>query len=265
MRFGGLRFRGCVGNGSPRSRASRLRSGLPGHGPFRRRSLDQSIGRFDGPEAVGRSGNLRHGRRFRRLRIEQQELPPAIDRRNPDCRDADPQRPVETTLHTNPHGFAPLRIQPEVERLVGDKILEFQLSDALDGQQVGPVHPGDPAVVNGLRLGFGFFVSAGLTHDAGNLVDQRHAPLLRGEGHRAARRQYGSPVEPPGSLPLGVERAYAGQKNLPAAGQQVADKPADLLFHRVRVHFFFFLGVAAGAFGTGPGPEPFRAAPRQII
>ena len=64
------------------------------------------------------------------------------------------------------------RIQPEVERLVGDKILEFQLSDALDGQQVGPVHPGDPAVVNGLRLGFGIFVSAGLTHDAGNLVDQ---------------------------------------------------------------------------------------------
>lgn len=37
-------------------------------------------------------------------------------------------------------GSRPLRIQPEVERLVGDKILEFQLSDALDGQQVGPVH-----------------------------------------------------------------------------------------------------------------------------
>lgn len=127
------------------------------------------------------------------------------------------------------------------------------------------MHPGDPAVVNGLRLGFGIFVSAGLTHDAGNLVDQRHAPLLRGEGHRAARRQYGSPVEPPGSLPLGVERAYAGQKNLPAAGQQVADKPADLLFHRVRVHFFFFLGVAAGAFGTGAGTVPGRVAPRQII
>ena len=71
--------------------------------------------------------------------------------------------------------------------------------------------------------------------------------------------------EPPGSLPLGVERAYAGQKNLPAAGQQVADKPADLLFHRVRVHFFFFLGVAAGAFGTGAGTVPGRVAPRQII
>ena len=54
-------------------------------------------------------------------------------------------------------------------------------------------------------------------------------------------------------------------KNLPAAGQQVADKPADLLFHRVRVHFFFFLGVAAGAFGTGPGTVPGRVAPRQII
>ena len=159
----------------------------------------------------------------------------------------------------------PLRIQPEVERLVEDKILEFQLPDALDGQQVGPVHPGDPTVVDGLRLGFGILVSAVLAHDAGDLVDQRHALLLRGEGHRAARRQHQAPVEPPGSLPLGVERTYAGQKNLPAAGQQIAYKPADLLFHRITVHFFFFLGVAAGAFGAGAGTVSGRVAPRQII
>ena len=54
---------------------------------------------------------------------------------------------------------------------------------------------------------------------------------------------------------------------LPAAGQQVADKPADLLFHRVRVHFFFFLGVvcAFGAGTTGSGTAPGRVKPRQII
>ena len=125
--------------------------------------------------------------------------------------------------------------------------------------------PLDPTLVNGLRLGFGILVFTAFEQDTGNLVDQRHAPLLRGERHGATRRQHGAPAEPFRTLTLGVERPHAGKVNLPYAGQQVADKPAYLLFHRITIHFFFFFDVAAGAFGAGAGTVSGCVTPRQII
>ena len=173
---------------------------------------------------------------------------------------ADPHCPVETPGTVDAHGGMPLRIDPAVERLVGGEVLEFQHTDPLDCQHAVLLRARQPAVVDILCLRRDLlparlrpFGRCRIPEHPGDLVDERHAPLLRREDHLTRGRLDQTGREAPGPPEADAERPHAGQVQLPARRQQVARQAVHLIDHRILCHCFFLLFLGCTAVGCAAG------------